>query len=132
MKRFAFSKWSAGILPAIAAILGLISCSKTDEIDFRGTVVDVRECTASYVKPDYGYLVALTTPDSLGGVYTTDKGVTYHNVVILYAPDRLIYRDDPIRGTFYLDDQYSRANCSIHWNDIDNIPVGVFTSVSVD
>jgi len=132
MKRFAFSKWSAGILPAIAAILGLISCSKTDEIDFRGTVVDVRECTASYVKPDLGYLVALTTPDSLGGVYTTDKGVTYHNVVILYAPDRLIYRDDPIRGTFYLDDQYSRANCSIHWNDIDNIPVGVFTSVSVD
>jgi len=132
MKRFAFSKWSAGILPAIAAILGLISCSKTDEIDFRGTVVDVRECTASYVKPDYGYLVALTTPDSLGGVYTTDKGVTYHNVVILYAPDRLIYCDDPIRGTFYLDDQYSRANCSIHWNDIDNIPVGVFTSVSVD
>lgn len=132
MKRFAFSKWSAGILPAIAAILGLISCSKTDEIDFRGTVVDVRKCTASYVKPDLGYLVALTTPDSLGGVYTTDKGVTYHNVVILYAPDRLIKCNDPIRGTFYLDDQYSRANCSIHWNDIDNIPVGVFTSVSVD
>jgi hypothetical protein len=123
MKRFAFFS---------TLLLLLASCNKVDEIDFRGTVVDVRECTASYVKPDYGYLVALTTPDSLGGVYTTDKGVTYHNVVILYAPDRLIYRDDPIRGTFYLDDQYSRANCSIHWNDIDNIPVGVFTSVSVD
>lgn len=131
MKRFAFSKWSAGILPAIV-ILGLTSCNKVDEIDFRGTVVDVRECTASYVKPDLGYLVALTTPDSLGGVYTTDKGVTYHNVVILYAPDRLIYCDDKIRGTFYFDDQYSLANCSIHWNDIDNIPIGVFTSISVD
>jgi len=131
MKRFAFSKWSAGILPAIV-ILGLTSCNKVDEIDFRGTVVDTRECTASYVKPDLGYLVALTTPDSLGGDYTTQDGITHHNVVILYAPDRLVYRNDKIRGTFYFDDQYSLANCSIHWNDIDNIPIGVFTSISVD
>jgi len=130
MKRFAFSKWSAGILPAIV-ILSLASCNKVDEIDFRGTVIDTRECTASYVKPDLGYLVALTTPDSLGGDYTTDDGVTHHNVVILYAPDRLVYRNDKLRGTFYLDDQYSRANCSIHWTDIDNIPIGVFTSLSV-
>ena len=130
MKRFAFSKWSAGILPAIV-ILCLASCNKVDEIDFRGTVIDTRECTASYVKPDLGYLVALTTPDSLGGDYTTDNGVTHHNVVILYAPDRLVYRNDKLRGTFYLDDQYSRANCSIHWTDIDNIPIGVFTSLSV-
>ena len=131
MKRFAFFKWSAGILPAIV-ILGLTSCNKVDEIDFRGTVVDTRECTASYVKPDLGYLVALTTPDSLGGDYTTQDGITHHNVVILYAPDRLVYRNDKIRGTFYFDDQYSLANCSIHWNDIDNIPIGVFTSISVD
>ncbi|MBQ3787584.1 MAG: hypothetical protein II849_02115 [Bacteroidales bacterium] len=131
MKRFAFSKWSAGILPAIV-ILGLTSCNKVDEIDFRGTVIDTRECTASYVKPDLGYLVALTTPDSLGGDYTTQDGITHHNVVILYAPDRLVYRNDKIRGTFYFDDQYSLANCSIHWNDIDNIPIGVFTSISVD
>lgn len=131
MKRFAFFKWSLGILPAIV-ILGLTSCNKVDEIDFRGTVIDTRECTASYVKPDLGYLVALTTPDSLGGDYTTQDGITHHNVVILYAPDRLVYRNDKIRGTFYFDDQYSLANCSIHWNDIDNIPIGVFTSISVD
>ena len=131
MKRFAFFKWSLGILPTIV-ILGLTSCNKVDEIDFRGTVIDTRECTASYVKPDLGYLVALTTPDSLGGDYTTQDGITHHNVVILYAPDRLVYRNDKIRGTFYFDDQYSLANCSIHWNDIDNIPIGVFTSISVD
>ncbi len=123
MKRFAFFS---------TLLLLLASCNKVDEIDFRGTVIDTRECTASYVKPDLGYLVALTTPDSLGGDYTTQDGITHHNVVILYAPDRLVYRNDKIRGTFYFDDQYSLANCSIHWNDIDNIPIGVFTSISVD
>ena len=123
MKRFAFFS---------TLLLLLASCNKVDEIDFRGTVVDVRECTASYVKPDLGYLVALTTLDILGGVYTTQDGTTHPNVVILYAPDRLVYRNDKIRGTFYFDDQYSLANCSIHWNDIDNIPIGVFTSISVD
>lgn len=123
MKRFAFFS---------TLLLLLASCNKVDEIDFRGTVVDTRECTASYVKPDLGYLVALTTPDSLGGDYTTQDGITHHNVVILYSPDRLVYRNDKIRGTFYFDDQYSLANCSIHWNDIDNIPIGVFTSISVD
>ncbi len=123
MKRFAFFS---------TLLLLLASCNKVDEIDFRGTVIDTRECTASYVKPDLGYLVALTTPDSLGGDYTTQDGITHHNVVILYSPDRLVYRNDKIRGTFYFDDQYSLANCSIHWNDIDNIPIGVFTSISVD
>lgn len=123
MKRFAFFS---------TLLLLLASCNKVDEIDFRGTVIDTRECTASYVKPDLGYLVALTTPDSLGGDYTTQDGITHHNVVILYAPDRLVYRNDKIRGTFFFDDQYSLANCSIHWNDIDNIPIGVFTSISVD
>ncbi len=123
MKRFAFFS---------TLLLLLASCNKVDEIDFQGTVIDTRECTASYVKPDLGYLVALTTPDSLGGDYTTQDGITHHNVVILYAPDRLVYRNDKIRGTFYFDDQYSLANCSIHWNDIDNIPIGVFTSISVD
>ncbi|MBR1549999.1 MAG: hypothetical protein IJ634_05115 [Bacteroidales bacterium] len=109
-----------------------LACNKVDEIDFRGTVVDTRECTASYVKPDLGYLVQLSSPDSIGGDYTTNDGIVHHNVVILYAPDRLIYLNDQLRGTFYLDDEYSRANCSIHWTDIDNIPIGVFTSVSVD
>ncbi|MBR6899166.1 MAG: hypothetical protein IKN29_02595 [Bacteroidales bacterium] len=123
MKRFAFFS---------TLLLLLASCNKVDEIDFRGTVIDTRECTASYVKSDLGYLVALATPDSLGGDYTTQDGITHHNVVILYAPDRLVYRNDKIRGTFYFDDQYSLANCSIHWNDIDNIPIGVFTSISVD
>jgi hypothetical protein len=123
MKRFVFFS---------TLLLTLVGCTKVDEIDFRGTVIDTRECTASYVKPDLGYLVQLATPDSIGGTYITSDGVSHPNVVILYAPDRLLYRNDKIRGTFYLDDQYSRANCSIHWTDIDHIPIGVFTSVSVD
>lgn len=130
MKHSAFFKWSAGILPAIV-ILVLSSCTKVDEIDFRGTVIDARECTASYVKPDLGYLVQIASPDSIGGDYTTDDGIIHHNVVILYAPDRPLYRKDSIRGTFYFDDQYSQVNCSRHWFDIDNIPIGVFTSLSI-
>lgn len=113
-------------------LLLLTSCAKRDEIDFKGEIIDTRECTLSYSRPDLGYLVELDTPLECGSDYTLQNGTTYHNVVILYDPDCILYLHDKIEGSFYLDDQYARANCSIHWNDIDNIPVGVFTSVSVD
>ena len=119
-------------LPLLAATFCavVLSCNKADEIDFCGTVIDTRECTADLLRPNLGYLVHLATPDSVGADYIVN-GTTYHNVVILYDPDRVIYRGDKLRGTFYFDDQYDRANCSIHWTDFD-VPVGVFTSVTVD
>ena len=114
------------------SFLVCVACSKHDEIDFKGTIIDTRECTLSLMRPDLGYLVELETPADYGSDYTLSNGTTYHNVVILYDPDCLLYLGDRIKGAFYLDDEYSRANCSVHWNDIDNIPIGVFTTVSVD
>ena len=129
MKRFVFSNFfAAGIL----CCLLMNACSKYTEIDFSGVVIDTRACSNSVVKPDLGYLVNISSPDSIGSSYTLANGTTYRNVVILYAPDRLIYLGDHLSGSFYFDDEYPRANCSIHWNDIDQIPIGVFTAVTVD
>ena len=86
----------------------LTSCGKYDEVDFAGIIIDTRECTLSYTRPDLGYLVELENPTCL------------------------LYLHDRIKGAFYLDNDYPHAHCSIHWNDIDDIPVGVFTAVSVD
>ncbi len=122
MKHFAF----------FSLLLLLAACTKHDEVDFKGTIIDTRECTLSYTRLDLGYLVELSTPENYGSDYTLKDGTTYHNVVILYDPDCLLYLHDDIKGSFYLDDEYPRAHCSVHWNDIDNIPIGVFTSVSVD
>ena len=122
MKHFAF----------FSLLLLLAACTKHDEVDFKGTIIDTRECTLSYTLPDVGYLVELSTPENYGSDYTLKDGTTYHNVVILYDPDCLLYLHDDIKGSFYLDDEYPRAHCSVHWNDIDNIRIGVFTSVSVD
>ena len=122
MKRYVF----------FSLLLLLAACAKHDEVDFKGTVIDTRECTLSYVRPDLGYLVELDSPKEYGSDYTLQNGTTCHNVVILYDPDCLLYLGDRIEGAFYLDSEYPRANCSVHWNDIDDIPVGVFTAVSVD
>lgn len=114
-----------------SCLLLLVSCTKRDEIDFTGVVIDTRQCTASYLKPNLGYLVELSKPSDAGDDYTTDDGVVHHNVVILYEPDRVIYKDDHLSGSFYFDDEYSDANCEIHWKDL-KVPMGVFVSVSVD
>lgn len=114
----------------LMAAMAVTACSKVDEIAFSGTIVDTRECTASYLEPNLGYVVALSSPDSIGRPYTVGN-VTYPNAVILYEPDRLIYRNDRVHGSFYLDDKYSRANCSLHWTDM-NLPEGVFLEVTVD
>ena len=110
----------------------LTSCAKHDEVDFKGEIIDTRECELSITRPNVGYLVQLSSPTDYGVTYTSQYGITYDNVVILYDPDCLIYLHDIIKGSFYLDSKYARANCSIHWDDLDDIPMGVFTTVSVD
>jgi hypothetical protein len=126
MKRSVFSK----SLLVIAAIMALVSCQKHPEIDFAGKVIDVRQCTSAFMDNNIGYVVQLDYPDSIGGTIETDAG-SASGIIVLYEPNRLIYVDDHIRGSFYLDDKYSRANCSLHYTDFD-LPEGVFTKVSVD
>ena len=69
-------------------------------------------------------------PDSIGGVLQTDEG-KISNLIVLYEPDRRVMVKDHIHGTFYLDDKYSKANCSLRWENYD-LPEGVFLKVSVD
>ena len=113
-------------------LLLTVSCSKHDEIAFKGVVIDARQCTltSSGTLPQVGYFVNLESPDSIGKPYSTDNA-TYPNVIILYEPDCRIYKNDHIKGAFYLDNKFSRTNCAIHWSDLD-LPEGVFTSVSVE
>ena len=113
-----------------SCLLLLTGCVKHDEIAFRGTIVDTRECNLSFGSyNDAGFVVNLDTPDSIGRPYTYN-GHTYGNTVVLYDPDCRLYKGDKISGTFYLDDKYSRANCSVHYNL--ELPEGVFVSITVE
>lgn len=109
-------------------IVGLLltGCSKNDEYEFSGTIIDARDCNSMRYP---GYIVALEKPSDLGGQYVVGER-TYTNAIMLFEPDRALYKGDHLHGSFYIDNKYSRANCSFHWNL--NIPEGVFTSISVD
>lgn len=72
------------------------------------------------------FLVALDNPSGIGGIYYDDT-----NVVALYEPTRHIMYGDHIRGTFYLDDKYSKTTCEWHNTDY-KLPEGVFTETVVD
>ena len=106
----------------------LASCAKHDEIEFAGTVVDVRSCSSLNLSMDQNpaYIVILDYPASVGSDYYGDS-----NVVALYEPTRRIMVDDHIHGTFYFDDKYSKTTCD--WHNTDYVlPEGVFTETVVD
>lgn len=123
MKHFVFFSLLAATL--------LTGCVRHEEIEFAGTVTGIRQCTsASYLDQSVGYIVKLDYPDSIGGTITTDEG-TSSNLIVLYEPNIHIQNTNHIHGTFYLDDKYSKANCSLHYTDFD-LPEGVFLEVHVD
>ena len=103
---------------------------KKDNFHFEGTVQGYVECsltTASISEQEFGYVVSLTTPDSIGGDYAGDQGKIYHNCVILYHTRARFYDGDSIRGTMYLDEDFSRAYCAFHFDY--GIPQGVCYSL---
>lgn len=114
----------------LAALL-TTSCVEHEEISFEGVVVGTRGCSGILMDDNMGFIVKLFSPDSIGGTMTSTEGETMTNVIVLYEPPRLLYVRDTIRGTFYLDDKYSRANCSLVWDEM-NVPEGVFLKVVVE
>lgn len=123
MKRFVFS--------SILLVLLLVGCQKHTEIEFAGTVTGIRQCTsASYLDQNVGYIVQLEYPDSIGATIETSEGVA-SGIIVLYEPNRIIRVNNHIHGTFYLDDKYSRSNCSLHYTDYE-LPEGVFLELHVD
>lgn len=115
------------IILGIALLALATGCKDNpDAFAFKGVVVDYVNCTsamASISDVDFGYVVCLATPDSVGKAYKASNGNTFDNCVVIYRT-RTRFRDsDSISGTMYLDENYSRAYCSFHY-DL-NIPEGV-------
>jgi len=127
MKHSACSKpWWLLLLPLLCT-----SCIEHEEIAFEGIVLGTRACSGMMMDDNAGFIVQLFSPDSIGGTMTSTEGEVLTNVIVLYEPPRRIYTRDTIRGTFYIDDKYSRANCSVVWDDMD-LPEGVFLRVAVE
>lgn len=116
-------------MAALIACLLAAGCVKHDEMEFKGKVIDIRQCNLSYLDQTPGYVVQLEYPEGVGGSITED-GNTADNLVVLYEPDHHVMKDDVIHGRFYLDEKYSKVNCSVRW-DYD-LPEGVFTKVVVE
>lgn len=111
--------------------IAVAGCKKrTDTFAFEGTVVGDVMCTsmaASISEFEIGYIVSLTTPDSIGGDYTNIEGDMCHNCVILYHTRSRFYMNDTLRGQMYLDNDYSAAYCNYHFHL--GIPEGVCYSL---
>ena len=109
----------------------LVSCGKNENtFDFSGKVVGYVDCTlnpTSISEMEFGYVVALDSPDSVGRDYTASDGIVMHNCVIHYRTKARYYDGDPISGSMFFDDRYSRAYCQIH-RDYD-LPEGVCYSL---
>lgn len=99
-------------------LLLLTSCGKNaDAFQFEGTVRGFVNCTmatASISEMDFGYVVELSSPDSVGAKYVSQDGDVYQNCVVLYRTRTRLFDGDAISGEMYLDDKYSRAYCSYH------------------
>lgn len=106
----------------------LSSCVKHDDFDITGTVVDYEECNGIM---EMGYAVELSSPDSIGGDYTTHDHQTFHNVVVVYGADRILKENSKISGRIYIDNNYSESTCNYHYRDRD-VPEAVFTKLQVD
>lgn len=111
------------------ATLSLISaCTKHDDFEFTGIVIDYEECNGLL---EMGYAVALSSPQNIGADYTSRNNQLFHNVVVIYGADRLLHEDSQISGRIYIDNNYSKTTCSRHYTD-RNVPEAVFTKLKVD
>lgn len=117
------------IFLAISVIAILAACKeKHDDFDFTGTVVDYEECNGIM---EMGYAVALTSPSSTGGSYTTRENKTFDNVVVIYGSDQMLKANSKISGSIYIDNNYSKTTCNRHYTDRD-VPEAVFTKLKVE
>ena len=107
------------------------SCNKPDNVfDFSGTMVDYLECTMQYASIsdfDYGMVLSLDTPDSIGKPYTDPTGEKFQNCIVLYRTRSRFRIGEKVSGSMYLDEKYSKAYCQIHY-DL-NLPEGVCYSL---
>ena len=71
---------AATILFMAAAVFSFTSCKNYDDFEIAGTVVEQEFCTNLQNR---GYVVALSSPEGVGGSYVCDDGSRYDNVVVV-------------------------------------------------
>ncbi|MBQ9474427.1 MAG: hypothetical protein IJU81_08485 [Bacteroidales bacterium] len=107
-------------------ILSLASCRHYDDFEIAGTVVEQEFCTNLQNR---GYVVALSSPEGVGGSYVCDDGSRYDNVVVVYNADRIIKKNAKITGRVYFDNNHSKAECTYHYDR--DCPEAVFTKLKI-
>ncbi len=80
--------------------------SDIEEFRFVGKVVDAKMCNSSML----GYVIDITSPDSLGSDITTAGG-TYHHAVMAYRASRALQKDEIVYGVAYFTKSFSALNC---------------------
>ena len=125
MKRIFF------LLMVSAPVWVLTSCKpKADEFAFDGKAIYRVECTLmsqSISEQDWGYVLELSAPDSLGGDYYDVHGEVHHNCIVLYRTRYQFTENDRVSGMMYLDEDYSRSLCAYHHHL--GLPEGVCTKL---
>ena len=130
MKRFITKRHSLFLL-ALAAVILVSGCKKReDTFEFQGIVRGSCQCSGvstSITDIDFGYIIELSTPDSIGkDYYYVDEHqhtILLHNCVRIYKTHARLYDGDAVSGTMYLDEKYSAAYCT--WHPKDGLPEGV-------
>ena len=118
--------------PIIGATIRIAGQSTGGTIsDFDGNFTLQAKQGATLTISSVGYQQATATAAPSVVVTLLDDAQVLENVVVLYEPPRMLYVEDHIHGSFYLDDKYSRANCNVVWEEM-NLPEGVFLKVHVD
>lgn len=107
------------------SVILLASCVKHDDFAITGTVVDYEICNGI---SEMGYAIEISSPDSIGGDYTTRTGDNYRNVIVVYGADRILKENAHINARIYWDKNYSKTTCSRHYTDRD-VPEAVFTKI---
>lgn len=112
------------LLATTMALLGACN-SDIEEFRFVGKVVDAKMCSTS----QFGYVLDIVTPDSLGGEIITG-GNTYHHAVMAYRSARVLQKDEVIYGVGYFTKNYSALNCMGLINN--DLPEMILLSVDED
>ncbi len=107
-------------------LASLTSCIEHDVFEFTGTVVGYQPCENLY---NFGYAIALTSPDTIGGQYWSEDTVLYQNVVLVFGADRMLHPNDKVKGKIYMDPYFSKSQCN--YSNTQEIPEAVFTELKV-
>lgn len=112
-----------------ASMLMFTACVHPEDFAIVGTVIDYELCN-SISGQDAGYAIELISPDTIGGNYLDSDGEEHNNVIVCFGPDRYLKIGNVIKGSVYLDPNYSKAYCMFHYRESrGDVPECMFTEI---